>query len=84
MEVGAKGVAEMVKKVYAGAEAETENIEQQEELNGKLERSLGIKLQTAVNEERDEETERDEEPPPAQQRSRRSRKQAAPNEDSDD
>lgn len=81
MEIGAKGVAGMVQRVYAGAEADGEESEQ-EELTKKLERSLGIKLQAPVEEERDEEMRDDQKPPPAQQR-RRGKRQAAQEEDSD-
>ena len=82
MEIGAKGVADMVQRVYAGAEADGE-ITEQEELTKKLERSLGIKLQAPAGEDRDEEMREDGEPPPTQQHRRRNQP-AAQDEDSDD
>jgi hypothetical protein len=84
MEIGAMGVAGLVQRVYAGAEADDEEAEQ-EDLTKKLERSLGIKLQAPVNEDREEEMGDNEEPPPEQQR-RRGKRRAAQDqeEDSDD
>lgn len=62
MEIGARGVASMVQRVYAGAEASDEQPEEHE-LTGKLERSLGIKLQAAPVE--DEEMGEEEEGGPS-------------------
>lgn len=80
MELGAKGVANMVQRVYAGAEAGGESAAE-DGLTAKLERSLGIELQTQAPE--DEGMAEDGEPPPAQQH-RRSTRHAAQDEDSDD
>jgi hypothetical protein len=82
MEIGAKGVADMVQRVYAGAEADGETTEQ-EELTKKLERSLGIKLQARAGDDRDKEMGEEVDPPPTQQR-RRGKQPAAQDEDSDD
>lgn len=82
MEIGAQGVADMVQRVYAGAEADGE-ITEQEELTKKLERSLGIKFQAPANADGDEQMREDGEPPPTQQR-RRGKQPAAQDEDSDD
>jgi hypothetical protein len=82
MEIGAKGVADMVHRVYAGAEADGETTEQ-EELTKKLERSLGIKLQARAGDDRDKEMGEEVDPPPTQQR-RRGKQPAAQDEDSDD
>lgn len=83
MEVGKKGVANMVKMVYAGAEADGNG--EDDELSGKVERSLGIKLKDQM--EGDEEmgdAEADETPPPARQQQQQRRRTRAEREESDD
>jgi DNA-binding PadR family transcriptional regulator len=69
MEVGAKGVAGLVQRVYAGAEGEEDD-----ELTGKLERSLGIKLQPQRGEDEEMGDAEAEEVAPAQQQKRLSRR----------
>ena len=81
MEVGAKGVANMVQMVYGGAGGDGQAKMEGNELTSKLERSLGIKLIAERNE--DEEME-DEEAPPLAQRQIRSRRAAQRDESDDD